>query len=53
MTPTPSRDIKGQPPRKDREREQQDAVVKDADQTDQAERDRVHGDGHEIGLDEK
>lgn len=40
-------------PRKDNAREQQKAIVKDADKTDQADRDRVHGDGHDVGLDRK
>ncbi|MDB5502536.1 MAG: hypothetical protein JWR89_2438 [Tardiphaga sp.] len=53
MPPKTSRDLPGTEPRKDEEREQQQAVVKDADKTEQADWDRVHGDGHEIGLDKK
>ncbi|WP_211911528.1 hypothetical protein [Tardiphaga alba] len=47
-----SRDLPDEP-RKDKAREQEKAVIKDADKTDQADRDRVHGDGGDIGLDEK
>ncbi|MDB5626802.1 MAG: hypothetical protein JWR73_2604 [Tardiphaga sp.] len=50
MPPTTSRDIESEPPRKDSEREQQAAVIKDADKTEQADRERVHGDGKDIGL---
>ncbi|MET0879860.1 MAG: hypothetical protein ABWY14_22245 [Tardiphaga sp.] len=53
MPPKTSRDISGSEPRKDREREQQDAVIKDADKTGQKDWDNVHGDGGEIGLDDK
>lgn len=53
MPPKTSRDIEGQEPRKDRDREQQDAVVKDGDEAEQAERNRVHGDGEEIGMDKE
>ncbi|WP_193376361.1 hypothetical protein [Bradyrhizobium sp. YR681] len=37
-------------PRKDAERETQRAIMHDADQTDGAERDLVHGDGGTLGL---
>lgn len=47
-----SRDLPAEP-RKDEARDQQKAMVKDADKTDQADRDRVHGDGHDIGIDKK
>jgi hypothetical protein len=53
MQPKTSRDIPAAEPRKDKEREQQKAVIKDADKTDQADRDHVHGDGDGIGLDRK
>ncbi len=53
MTPTTSRDIPGSGPRKDETREQQKAIVKDADKTGQSDGDRVHGDGGDIGLDKK
>lgn len=54
--PKTSRDIaanEGTEPRKDTQREQEQAVVKDADKTDQADRDAVHGDGKRIGIQEK
>jgi hypothetical protein len=50
MKPKTSRDIPGSSPREDSERDQENAVVKDADKTDQADRDRVHGDGSNIGI---
>jgi hypothetical protein len=53
MPPKTSRDIPGPEPRKDSEREQQDAIIRDADKTGQADRDRVHGDGSGIGLKDK
>jgi hypothetical protein len=53
MTPTTSRDIAGSEPRKDEARDQQQAIVKDADKTGQSDSDRVHGDGSEIGLDDR
>jgi len=53
MNPKTSRDLPGAEPRHDEEREQQQAIVKDADKTEQADWDRIHGDGGEIGLDEK
>jgi hypothetical protein len=49
MTAQSSRDMPAEP-RKDKDRDQQEAVVQDADKTDQADRDRVHGDGQNIGL---
>lgn len=52
MTPKTSRDMPAQQPRKDEQREQEKAVIKDADKTGQSDWDRVHGDGREIGLDE-
>lgn len=53
MTPKTSRDIPGPGPRKDKERAQEKAVIKDADKTDQTYRDTIHGDGDDIGLDRK
>lgn len=50
MPPKTSRDIPGSEPRKDEQREQQNAVIKDADKTGQSDWDRVHGDGGDIGL---
>lgn len=40
-------------PRKDTQREQEQAMVKDADKTDQHDRDAVHGDGKELGITEQ
>jgi hypothetical protein len=53
MPPKTSRDLAGDEPRKDEERDQQKAAIKDADKTGQSDWDRVHGDGSEIGLDKK
>ena len=39
-------------PRKDEAREMQQAIVKDADQTEGKDRDQVHGDGGTLGLDQ-
>lgn len=44
--------IDDQEPPKDTERETRDAVIKDADKTNEADRDRVHGEGQSIGLDD-
>lgn len=54
--PKTSRDIAsndGAEPRKDTQRDQEQAMVKDADKTDQADRDAVHGDGERIGIPQK
>jgi hypothetical protein len=51
MTPKSSRDLPGPEPRKNTERDDEKARVKDADKNDGEDRDRVHGDGSEIGLD--
>ncbi|MBY0382053.1 MAG: hypothetical protein K2W78_09070 [Xanthobacteraceae bacterium] len=53
MTATSSRDFGQEPLRKDTEREQNKAVVKDADKTDSKDRDNVHGDGKSLGLDDR
>ena len=53
MKPKTARDIPGPGPRKDEQRAQEKAVIKDADKTDQADRDAIHGDGDDIGLDRK
>ena len=53
MTPKTSRDIQGSEPRKDKEREQQNAAIEDADKPGQSDRDNVHGDGGELGMDDK
>jgi hypothetical protein len=54
--PTTSRDIassEGGKPSKDSQREQEKAMIKDANETDQAERDAIHGDGNNLGITEK
>jgi hypothetical protein len=53
MKPKTSRDIPVPGPRKDEQRAREKAVIKDADKTDQADRDIIHGDGDNIGLDRK
>jgi hypothetical protein len=40
-------------PRKDKERDTQKAMVKDAAKTNEARRDSVHGDGDTVDLDKK
>ncbi|WP_164488359.1 hypothetical protein [Pseudolabrys sp. Root1462] len=40
-------------PRKDEERDTQKAMVKDASKTNEARRDKVHGDGDTVDLDSK
>ncbi|RYX91683.1 MAG: hypothetical protein EON84_12425 [Bradyrhizobiaceae bacterium] len=47
-----SRDLPDEP-RKDEARDLEKAIVEDADETDQADRERIHGDGKDIGLDPK
>jgi hypothetical protein len=39
--------------RRDTERDTEKAIIKDADKTDVADRDRVHGDGQKLDMDEK
>ncbi|KAA0072824.1 hypothetical protein CIW50_24215 [Tardiphaga sp. P9-11] len=53
MKPKTSRDIPGPEPRKNEEHAQEKAVIKDADKTDQANRDTIHGNGGDIGFDRK
>jgi hypothetical protein len=43
-----SRDLPGPSPRKDEQREQQNAVIQDADKTEGRDRDKIHGDGHDL-----
>jgi hypothetical protein len=50
MAPKTSRDLPATKPRKDRERDTEQAIIKDADKTDGRDRDLVHGDGGTIGL---
>lgn len=45
-----SRDIPGPKPRKDKAREMEESMAEDADKTEGADRDLVHGDGGSIGL---
>jgi hypothetical protein len=49
--PKTSRDLSGSDPRKDEERDMEKAVAEDADTTDVADRDLIHGDGGTLGLD--
>ena len=51
MQPKTSKDLPPSPPRKDEARDRERAAIKDADKTDQSDRDRVHGDGDRLGLD--
>jgi hypothetical protein len=41
------------PPKSDTRRDTEKAIIKDADKTEVADRDRVHGDGKKLGLDKK
>ena len=50
MKPTSSRDIPGPEPRKDKDRDTREAVIKTPDKTNDWDRDAVHGDGGDIGL---
>ena len=52
MQPKTSKDLPASPPRKDERRDREGVAVKDADKTDQSDRDAVHGDGGKLGLDE-
>ena len=51
MQPKTSRDLPPSPPKKDEQREQERAAVKDAGKTEQADWDRVHGKGDTLDLD--
>jgi len=51
MVSKSSRDMPGRPPRKDRDRDKREAAVKTPDKTNDWDRDAVHGDGDDIGLD--
>ena len=50
MPPKSSRDLPGPEPQKDTQRDADKARAKDAPKNDGEDRDRVHGDGSEIGL---
>lgn len=49
MTPKPSRNLPGREPRKDGERDTQQAVIDDTDKKDK-DRDLVHGDGGTLDV---
>jgi len=51
MEPKSSRDLSGPKSRTDTARERDEAIRKDADKTEGRDRDRIHGDGEDIGLD--
>jgi len=53
MTATTSRNLPGPEPVKDTERDTDRAKIKDADKNDGADRDRVHGDGSKIDLQDR
>jgi hypothetical protein len=40
-------------PKNDTRRDTEKAIIEDEDKTEVAERDRVHGDGKKLGMDEK
>jgi hypothetical protein len=48
--PKSSVDLPGRDPRKDTARKTREAIIKDADKTDGANRNLVHGDGRTIDL---
>lgn len=50
MTPKTSPNLPGPKPRKDRERDRQEAMIEDAGETEDNGRDLVHGDGGTIDL---
>jgi len=50
MTPKTSQDMPGDAPRVDQDRDEKHAEIKDADKTETSPRDKVHGDGGEIGI---
>jgi hypothetical protein len=51
MEPKSSRDLPGPTPRKDKHREKRKAAIRTPDKTNDWDRDAVHGDGDDIGLD--
>jgi hypothetical protein len=51
MPPKTSRDMPPSEALEDKERDETSAIIRDADKKDTANRDKVHGDGSEIGLD--
>jgi hypothetical protein len=50
MPPKTSRDMPGSEPQRDKDRDEKSAEIQDADKTDTPNRDKVHGDGGDIGL---
>lgn len=50
MTPKTSRQLPGAEPRNDSERDTQEAMIEDADISEDDKRDLVHGDGGTIGI---
>jgi hypothetical protein len=50
MPPRESRDLPGPKPRQDKERQNEEAVIADADKNDGRDRDAVHGTGESIDL---
>jgi hypothetical protein len=53
MPPKTSRDMPGNEPRVDKDRDEKHAEIRDSDKTETANRDKVHGDGSEIGMGKK
>lgn len=49
-TPKTSRDLPGPEPRVDKQRDTQEAIIEDAGETEDRDRDLVHGDGGTIDL---
>jgi hypothetical protein len=50
MPPKTSRDMPGNEPRVAKDRDEKHAEIRDSDKTETANRDKVHGDGSEIGI---
>ena len=50
MPPRSSRDIPESTPRRDEQRQNEEAVIEDADKNDGADREAVHGTGESIDL---
>lgn len=51
MQPKTSSDLPLTPPKHDEQRDRQRAAVKDADKSDEASRETIHGDGDTLDLD--
>lgn len=52
MKPTSSRDFADEPQRKDTERGLRKAEITDADKSETKDRDKIHGDGTKLGIDD-